>query len=213
MEEDLTTGQIDKICPTTRYSRPKTALRLSAAELGVRNKKREDITMILFSSRKLEIAIAEGKLPSWQKAKYIIIPTVLSGPFAWSSYVIRPIFGKKPPTLNTLISIFISILTMFIIYYGIKSCFKVNQKIDDQNFIERFCILLLPVLFKLIVIFLPISMILTGIAYAITRHDPLLSQRVPILFSVFGPLFILIYYSLLKRSFKRLGELIKIESS
>ena len=169
--------------------------------------------MILFSSRKLEIAIAENKLTNWQKAKYLLIPAVLSGPFIASSYFISPIFGKKAPTLNMLISILIAIITMFIIYYGIKSCFKVNQIIDDQNFIERFCILSLPVLFKLVIIFAPLSMILTGIAYAITKHDPILSKRVPIIFSVFSPLFSLIYYSLIKCSFKRLGELVKIKSS
>ena len=169
--------------------------------------------MILFSSLKLEKAIAEGEITGWQKAKYIIIPAVFMAPFASTTFLISPKFQTRPPGFHTLIQFVCTIGTMVITYYGIKFCFKANNKIDNHNFIERFCILLLPVTLQLILIFFPLTLLITGINYAIYRHQQDILTKYSIMYVIFGPIYTVIYYSLLLRSFRRLGKLLEKDSS
>lgn len=163
--------------------------------------------MILFSSRKLEKALVAGKLDNWGKAKYIIIPAVVFAPFSATVAFFSPRFGEKPSGLYFLVQFAFYIATMFITYFGMKLCFRANEKIDGKNFIERFSILLLPVALKLYCICLPLTIAATEIVSARVGAD---SRLIRANFLVFGPLLILfplIYYLFLFRSFRRFGYL------
>ncbi len=169
--------------------------------------------MILFSSLKVELAIVEGKLTGWQKAKYIIIPALFLAPISSTAYIISPKFLIRPSGMNTFMQFLCIICSMIITYFGIKFCFKENGRIDGNNFIERYCILLLPVTLRLYLIFLPLTLIMTVIFIAIFKGHIHLLSKYSILFFIFGPIFTLIYYSLLIRSFRRLGNLLEKENS
>ncbi|HOO77522.1 MAG TPA: hypothetical protein PK636_01760 [bacterium] len=165
--------------------------------------------MILFSSRKLEKALVTGTLDNWVKAKYIVIPAVVFAPFAATVAFFSPRIGEKPSGLYLLTQFAFYIATMFITYFGMKLCFRANEKIDGKNFIERFSILLLPVALKLYCICLPLTIVATMIVSALVGAD---SGLIRANLLIFGPLMVvfpLIYYALLFRSFRRLGYLLR----
>src|SRR5689334_18329784 len=107
--------------------------------------------MILFSSNRLERALAENTLTSWEKAKYIILIIIFytcSGPI----YAITPSFGPRPPVGNTLVNFLSAILTIIITVFGAKKCFRTNKANDDVSFIERFAVLSMPIAIHLFII-------------------------------------------------------------
>lgn len=157
--------------------------------------------MILFSSKKLEEAIVEDKISNWQKAKYIIIPLVISAPVATATYMISPIYVTRPPDSQMFIRLLLVIISSFITYYGIKLCFKKNSQIDGRHFIERFFILSLPVLIKLTIVLIFISGFISVLTF--NKDQP---TSFPIN-SLLVPIYTIIYYTLLVLSFKRLKEL------
>ncbi|MDD5556109.1 MAG: hypothetical protein PHN82_02540 [bacterium] len=166
------------------------------------------MTMIIFSSRKLEKAIAEDELSNWKKAKYVILPAVLAILAGGPIYFITPTYGEKAPALNFFLHMVFNILGAYVTYYGIKKCFRTNEIIDGNNFLERFVILLIPVAVKLIIILLPFALIYYGIASSFRDSHPIFFKRSPIILYALRPIFIYIYYSLLNHSFIRLKGLI-----
>ena len=167
--------------------------------------------MIIWSSRKLEHALAKGELDAWAKVKYLIIPAILatlSGPF----YVIRPIYGKKAPALNSLFTLIVAIVMSYLTYWGIRKCFRENCKIDEKTFFERYAVLSVPVVVRLIAIFTPTTIIFGTILYGfIKNHFPDSLDRVSIGISALGPIITIVMYQMLSASFRRLGELIETE--
>ena len=165
--------------------------------------------MIIFSSKKLEKAIAENKLESWGKAKYIIVPAVISALIGGTLYLISPLYGERAPMLNTSLQILFNILLALVTYCGIKKCFQTNKDMDEENFLERFVILSLPIFIKFALVLTPILIIYYVIVGTIRESHPELFKRAPIL--VYGsiPIACYLYYSFLNRSFTRLGTLIK----
>jgi hypothetical protein len=96
--------------------------------------------MILWSSRKLEHALAGGQLSSWSKVKYLMLPSIL-GSMSLPFYIVQPRYGAEE---SMLVETILSILAAFLTYWGIKQCFHANQQIDDKYFFERFAVLFVP---------------------------------------------------------------------
>jgi hypothetical protein len=166
--------------------------------------------MILFSSRKLELALSKNQLNGWEKTKYYILPAVLgalSGPAFWA----RPIYGQKHPSALFPFSIFFALLYAFIAYQGIKICFHSNEATDGKDFLERMICLSLPILVWLYIVLLPVSIVLLAIVGFLfdAKHSPEAGLRISIGWYFFGAVWFWLFYFLLNRSIKRLGVLIK----
>jgi len=164
--------------------------------------------MILFSSRKLEKALAEGNLSNWVKTKYIIVPAVIMSLFSLP-YIFQPIYGERIPLLNSFFNFIFVITGAFITYFGIKKCFQTNETFDRRNFFKRFFVLSVPVLMKLIIIVFPLTIIAGICAYRLRVIHPTIYKRFPIALSLLGPVITYIYYRLINASLIRLTNLIK----
>ena len=162
--------------------------------------------MIVWSSKKLERALARGEITAWGKVKYLILPAVMSvlfGPF----YVIRPLFGERPPALNSFFSFVFAVLAAYLTYWGIKRCFRQNEQIDGKVFFERFVVLVVPPAICVIAIVVPTSVALLMLAVALREQIPFLFRRAPVLIAALGPLGTYALYSMARNSFRRFGEL------
>ncbi len=163
--------------------------------------------MILFSSNKLEHALAAGSLSSWDKAKYLIFIILLYS-FSGPIYVLTPSFGPKPPMWHSLLSLVSTTLVIGLTYVGAKKCYLTNKATDDIDFSGRFAALFVPMTFKFIAAMLPIMVIGAIIAFS-TSSDKELRMNVFVyfLYSMI-PIGTYLFYNFLNRSFKRLGILI-----
>jgi len=163
--------------------------------------------MIVFSSIKLEQALAASSLPSWEKAKYIIFIIILyslSGPL----YVLTPSFGAKPPIWHSLTSLVSTILVILFTYFGAKKCYQTNKGIDDTDFVGRFAALYMPMTFKLIAIML-LAMVLAALIIYSSAFDKGTRKNSFVYFiDITGPVSTYLFYIYLNRSFRRLGILI-----
>ncbi len=164
--------------------------------------------MILWSSRKLEQSLANGQLDSWTKVKYLIIPAVL-GALSVPFYVMRPVYGQRPPLINSLFSFIFAILSAFLVYRGIKICFRINNKIDGNVFFERIAVLTIPVLIKVAVFFFFFSFILVVVFSYLKVRAPILFQWTHIIISALGPIVTYTMYSMIRNSFERFGRLLE----
>ena len=163
--------------------------------------------MILFSSNKLERALAADSLTSWEKAKYIIFIIILYS-FSGPIQVLAPSFGSKPSIGQLLTSSICGILVIIFTYFGAKKCYQTNKRIDDTDFVGRFAALYMPMSFKLIAI----SLIAMGITAMIIYSGAFDKQTgidgfVYFLY-IMGPVGTYLFYIYLNRSFRRLGLLI-----
>jgi hypothetical protein len=164
--------------------------------------------MILLSSIKLERAIAENSLTSWDKAKYIIFVIILYS-FSGPIYILTPSFGPKPPIWTSLVSFVSTILVVFITYYGAKKCYLTNKEIDDKDFPGRFAALFIPMTAKFLAITIPI-MVVTGVfASSSFFADKETKKDIFIYFMyISAPVATYVFYVFLNRSFKRLKQTI-----
>ena len=165
--------------------------------------------MIIFSSRKLEQSIADNRLASWAKAKYLIFTAVVMAVFYGPFYLVHPFYGESAPTLNSIFSLIFTIVGVFVTYYGIKECYATNRAVDDKDFLERFAILSVPVFVKVSIIVFPATLCVSMLMLSLRETHPMLSKRFPIILSLLGPLLFYIYYCILNRSFTRLGRVIE----
>jgi len=164
--------------------------------------------MILWSSRKLEQALARGQLDPWKKVKYLLVPVIMGaliGPF----YIFRPVYGQKPPLIYSLLSFICAILSAFVVYWGIKICFRINNKIDGNRFFERLAVLTIPALIKVAVFFFSFSIIFVVVVGSLKNRVTIMYQWTPIIFSVLGPVSTYTMYSMIRNSFERFGRLLE----
>lgn len=168
--------------------------------------------MILWSSQKLEEALARGELSSWTKVKYLILPAILSS-LNWPFYLISPTYGEKPPVFTRLIMLVFSVLTAYITYRGIKSCFQANEGIDGKLFFERFAVLFVPSFVRIMVATFFGSILLLAIIGLNRERFLFLFQGVSIIFAAFGPIITYALYAMIQGSFKRFGKLQKQRGS
>lgn len=163
--------------------------------------------MILFSSTKLERAIADGALTSWEKAKYIIFIIILhtlSGPI----YVLTPSFGPKPPIWQLLASFTSSIFIILFTFFGAKKSYQTNKTIDDTDFVGRFTALYMPMTLKFIAIGLTVMAAVALSVYAGSSDKETRSNLFVCFLYLMGPVGTYLFYIFLNKSFERLGILI-----
>jgi len=165
--------------------------------------------MIWLSSKKLEYALAEEKLDSWEKVKYLILPAVLGALLGGSVYIIRPYYGHRMPNAHMLALVICGIISAFLVYRGTKQCFYVNINIDNKAFFERFTILLVPPLFKTAVLSIVLCLAISISASKLREEIPFLYKHVSMFTASLGPIITYIFYKLIDNSFTRFGELIK----
>ena len=163
--------------------------------------------MVLLSSRKLEQVLADGKLETWSKVKYLILPAVLNSLAA--AFYIRPWYGPKEPALNIFVSVPCNILTAYLTFWGIKRAFLENQKIDGVAFFERFAMLCVPPMIRVMTVTFLLSLAVAYSRIPVPEEGSLVFTRASIFFSVLGPILTFAVYSMVRRSFQRLGELIR----
>ena len=161
------------------------------------------------SSKKLEYALAEKKLDAWAKVKYLILPAALAALFSKPLYMIQPHYGKRMPNIDMLVFMLCGVISTFLVYRGIKQCFYANKNIDDKTFFERFTILSIPPLFKIIILSIVLSLAILVAASKLREEIPFLYKHASMLISVLGPIITYISYMLIKNSFIRFGELIE----
>ena len=162
--------------------------------------------MILFSSRKLEAKLAKNELSEWQKAWYLILPSLFFGPLSY----LRPRFGASPTTMDS-ISLWVSgVLIVIVTYIGLRKIYKINAGIDGKDFITRCTILGLPVgirFFLISILTMVFIIIILGIIFYSDR-DVIRPYYSPIIYTFLVILTVFLYASLVK-SFKRFGNLLK----
>jgi len=163
--------------------------------------------MILFSSNKLERALADSSLPSCDKAKYVIFIIILYS-FSGPLYVLTPSFGTKPPIWHSLTSLVSTILVILFTYFGAKRCYQTNKGIDDTDFVGRFAALYMPMTFKFIAIMLLVIVIAAMIIYAVAFDKETKKHIFLYFLNITGPVGTYLFYIYLNRSFRRLGILI-----
>lgn len=164
--------------------------------------------MILFSSRKLEVALSNNLLNDWQKVKYIIFMTVLgylSGTVYWGT----PLYGRSIPLFRLPFYLASAIISAYVAYRGIKKCFKTNEVIDAMSFFERIICLSVPVWLQLTIILLPLTLALSWLIVRIGNAVPELEEKLWLIFYVLSPATAFVYFHLLNNSFVRLGVLLK----
>ena len=165
--------------------------------------------MIWFSSRELEIALSNDSLSYWEKAKYLVFMAVIGLLAGGPLYSARPLYGAKMSALNILFSFPCGVLSAYLAYRGIRSCFLANENIDGTSFFERMACLTVPVWTKLFIFWVPLSFVLVWLLVQFKDTEPELFKIVQNIFYLLGPLWIFVYYLLLRRSFNRLGGLLK----
>jgi hypothetical protein len=162
----------------------------------------------VLSSKEVERLLAKNELTGWEKGKYLIILMVL-GFFSRPFTLVSPIYSKPPLIIQTL-DLATVVVSILIFVYGTKRCFKVNEAIDQQYFIERFAVLSVPVSIKILSVGIPSSFAFLWIMFDLfSENHPDLYQFVPGFFYIMGPIVTYTYYFFLKRSFVRLGQLVK----
>ena len=111
--------------------------------------------------------------------------------------------------LNMLVSVLCVPLNAFLTYFGIKKCYETNEALDRTAFFERFFLLSVPVLMKLATVLLPTSLVALLWMHYVKDAHPLLHKRFPMLLSIAGPITTWLNYTLIDRSLKRLGGLLR----
>ncbi len=166
--------------------------------------------MIIWSSRKLEEALAQGKLSNWTRVKYLIIPAVV-GAFSGPVYLIRPRYGPRTQPFNALCACVCGILTAYLVYTGIRKCYRTNKQIDGKSFFERFVVLTVPVFVRVMVVAFTLSMTFLYATALTAERFPILANRASIVLvlTVFGPIVTYVLYALINRSFIRFRQVIQ----
>jgi hypothetical protein len=167
--------------------------------------------MICISSKKLEHVLAERKLDSWAKVKYLILPSVFAVLFSGPYYVIRPYYGDRSPgmNINDIVLLLCGIISAYLTYRGIKQCFQSNQEIDGKAFFERFTILFVPPFIQIMVLSILLCLSILIPAGIFRKEIPFLYKYSTIFTAILCPVVIYILYLLIRNSFIRFGKLIK----
>ncbi len=162
--------------------------------------------MILLSSKKLEKALAYNLLDEWEKTKYLIITALYHYLFIVPTGIIRPYSGVKPPSINQWFYFANSVLSVLIVIFCLKRCFRTNKAIDNLNFIERYTILFVPISIRVFLfILLPIFILLVLILNSIRPQYPEVFNYFSIPLTVISPVIIFICFHMLNNSLKRFG--------
>jgi hypothetical protein len=155
--------------------------------------------MIIFSPKKVEVALQVGSFTAWEKAKYIILTAVVTAigePF----YLVAPTI-KQANTTGTeiLVRLAATITGLIVTYFGVKHCYKINN--DPEKFIERFICLRVPWTVIFALTFGPINL-----AVLYTAKKQLETPVFHGISAFIGPITIALFYWALSGSFKSLSQ-------
>jgi hypothetical protein len=168
--------------------------------------------MRLWSSKKLEKELAEGRLAEWDKAKYIIWPTVITFLLGGPIFLFTPHYGSRPESHT--VSLLIGNIVMAVVSFcGIRMGYRENQRIDGRFFIERYSILSFPVWIRFCICFILGLVVLFIVFAALTHSSPELRRfTLPVMRTVF-PAIVFWMYWLVARSVRRFGNHLKSQGN
>jgi hypothetical protein len=133
----------------------------------------------------------------------------MAGPF----YVVHPRYGERESLANVAFSSCCSLLIAYLTYRGAKRCFLENQAIDGAAFFERFAVLFVPPMMRLMAAFFLISVLIVYGGMSWRDESPADVAWVSYVTSALGPVVIFAFYSMLGRSFQRLGAIVRVATS
>ena len=168
--------------------------------------------MILWSSRTLERELAGGALSSWEKVKYLLLPGVIAS-LGGAFYVFRPVYGPEQPDLNKAFHVVFAVLTAYVWYRSVKGCWQENERADGEAFFERFAVLSLPPLIRVIVIAFAAAVSILIVTGLLKERAPVLFERAPILIGAIGPVGTYVIYTMVRASIRRHGELLGVTAA
>jgi hypothetical protein len=183
--------------------------------------------MIVFSSDKLERALASDGLDSRQKAQFVILFMCLSTPHMFSHLLgsIIPDFESSEPPGHSLIMVCCGIIALILTYVGIRKCYLTNKSADDKEFVTRFFALFFPASFKVLLVLLFFVVVSGTFAFllndgTLAEYFPRTVRQIPGLKNVLAylvypavPLVTWLFYYALNRSFRRLAAMISAQES
>ncbi|NQU10401.1 hypothetical protein HQ590_06410 [bacterium] len=155
---------------------------------------------MIFTSRKLERALAEGRIAGWEAARYYFVPTIIAAVMAMPCWLLRPRYSIHPKPVVILVQFLLQVLAGVLVYHGVKKCFRTNHQIDSRDFISRIVILGFPVFIKVIGLALVASLALVHVGM---RFLPRVHPQ--ILGATLWPLMIFVTFALINESLKRFG--------
>jgi hypothetical protein len=163
--------------------------------------------MILFSSKKMEAAIARDLVTNSQKAVYLGLFSLMYFPSVVVSIIQPKIVvqaeGKADyPVFNLINALVIIGLTIF----AITRCRKINSGIDDKNIIERYMLLSIPVVFKTLIVAFAGLICGSIVVYLVFKGFNNHLFELHLMASIVIMLISLFFYGALIRSFIRLEK-------
>ena len=168
--------------------------------------------MNILSSPEIEKAIVKKTLKPWDMAKNFIILPVVLGLLLASPYLLRPLAAPENPPYFSLLASASLLVSAYIAYRGIKLCYTVNERIDGKSFLERYVLLAVPPFLSLLLIILPVGILLWIVAGLNSLNQgpfQLFRANFGLIAYAAAPILTIVYFTLLRLSFKRLGKLMK----
>jgi hypothetical protein len=166
--------------------------------------------MTLFSPDQLEEALSREEISSWERTKYLILFLVLH---AASTVVpgVLPTVIRQPDlhSSGALAAVFTLALVIFLVYWGIRKCFLINQAADDHDFAGRFLVLYIPALVEVLVITLFSIVLISFIAVLLSFPDKTPQPWFSYAKCLLAPVMTYLLFTVLARSFRRLAVLIE----
>lgn len=162
--------------------------------------------MNILSSLEVEKAIAKKTLRPWEMVKYFIMLPLTLGFLLASPHLWRALTAPENPPYFGLLATLSLLLSAYIAYRGVKLCYTVNERIDGKSFLERYALLALPPFLQLLLLALPLGALVWLLSGPDASPLHFLRRSFGLLAYLALPILTVIYFTLLRLSFKRLGR-------
>lgn len=162
--------------------------------------------MNILSSPEIEKAIAKKTLRPWDTVKYFIMLPLTLGFLLASPYLWRALTAPENPPYFAALATLSLLVSAYIAYRGVKLCYTVNERIDGKAFLERYALLAVPPFLQLLLIALPFGVILWLLGGLDSSPFIALRLNFGLIAYLALPILTVIYFTLLRLSFKRLGR-------
>lgn len=143
--------------------------------------------MYLWHTSELAAQLKHGGVSQHDRFRYLLVFIVIIAlGIELASYLERA---------SSVLDISESVLTVMVIVFGSVWCYQVNKKGDDQNFVERYICLNVPIFFRLIVLFIVLysAYLLCG-ALTFGEHFRGHLERTTLVDVAFGVLYEVLFY-------------------
>lgn len=168
----------------------------------------EQPRMHFLSSKKLEAELAAGQLSDWGKTRYLVLQSIVTWALATPIWVVSPHSGHAATGEETLFGLATAIIAILIVIQGVKKCFATNQQIDRDHFIERVVVLMWPIMIRLMIVMLPLTLAAAWTTMALLKKKS--SHAMFYANAVFDAIALAttwLFFILLNRSLARFGRL------